>query len=185
MRYPRSAPSSALILIATLCSGAHAAADTRSAEAAAPQPQPQIERLAFGPTPSPSLSPEDVVRVQMRALQQNGPQDRGIRTTYEFASPENKQATGPYKRFAQMVKSAPYRAMLNATTLTFGDILIHETQAAQEVRVVTASGQEVTYLFVVRRQSDPPYEDCWMTDAVFTTPRVKDDDHKRGPPGFG
>jgi hypothetical protein len=134
------------------------------------------ERFSSAATPDPSLSPEEVVHIQMRALQHNGTDDSGIRTTYRFASPANKQVTGPYERFAQMIKAAPYRAMLNAASLAFDDIRVEETQAVQKVRVVTSDGQENTYVFVVRRQDRPPYQDCWMTDAVFTLPNVQDED---------
>lgn len=144
-----------------------------------------VRQLTSHPKPDPSLSPGDVVEIQMRALQANDAQDTGIRTTYRFASPANTQTTGPYDRFARMIKTAPYRAMLNATALTFGAIQVKETQALQEVQVVASDSQKVTYVFVVRRQDQPPYENCWMTDAVFTLPEIQDRDYQRGPPGFG
>lgn len=135
--------------------------------------------------PNPRLTAADVVQIQMRALQQNGPDDAGIHTTYRFASPENRQVTGPYERFAQMIKAAPYDAMLNSVSLSFGEIRIDQAQAMQEVRVVTFDGKEVVYVFLVRRQVQPPYKDCWMTDAVYTLPPVQEEEYKLGPPGFG
>lgn len=175
-----------MVLGAALVSLSHAANDTRDAKAGDLRDNGDAGLSTPIATPDPSLSPEQVVRIQMRALKQNGTGDRGIRTTYRFASPANKQVTGPYERFARMIKAAPYRAMLNAASLSFGNIRIEDTQAVQDVRVVTSDGQEKTYVFVVRRQGRPPYANCWMTDAVFSLPTTgEDEDYKRGPPGFG
>ena len=134
-----------------------------------------------GPTPNPSLSAADVVRIQMTALQQNGLTDAGIRTTFRFASPDNKQATGPYPRFALMIKASPYRAMLNAKKIEYGKLILVDAEAAQEVRVQGVHGEDVTYVFFLRRQISKPYEGCWMTEAVVVKPANENDGV--GPPG--
>ena len=56
--------------------------------------------------PDPSLSPQDVVSIQLEALRNNDtPYDnRGIEVTFNFASPANKRITGPIERFAAMVR---------------------------------------------------------------------------------
>eukprot|EP00320_Phaeocystis_rex_P006682 CAMPEP_0119063230 /NCGR_PEP_ID=MMETSP1178-20130426/6623_1 /TAXON_ID=33656 /ORGANISM="unid sp, Strain CCMP2000" /LENGTH=251 /DNA_ID=CAMNT_0007044587 /DNA_START=84 /DNA_END=839 /DNA_ORIENTATION=+ len=53
-------------------------------------------------SPSPSLTPEAVVQAQLAALQIGD-----IRRCFEFASPANRHATGPWSRFDRMVRSAP------------------------------------------------------------------------------
>ena len=55
--------------------------------------------------PDPSLSPQDVVSIQIEALRNNDTpyEDRGIEVTFNFASPTNKRATGPLERFKVMV----------------------------------------------------------------------------------
>ena len=138
-----------------------------------------------GPAPDPSLSAEDVVRIQMKALQGNGLTDEGIRTTYRFASPANKSATGPYERFARMIKSAPYRAMLNARDVQFGAIDRGDAEALQEVRVEGADGTQITYVFFLRRQTLEPFQGCWMTEAVIVKPNPGESTDDAGPPGFG
>ncbi len=138
-----------------------------------------------GPSPDPTLSAEDVVRIQVTALQRNGSTDDGIRTTYRFASPANKSATGPYKRFARMIKSVPYRAMLNARGIRFGTLNRGDMEAVQEVRVQGADGTEITYVFFLRRQTLEPYRGCWMTEAVIVKPRPGENTDDAGPPGFG
>ena len=66
-------------------------------------------------TPSPEISPEQVVQFQVNALQHNDdPQtDAGIERAFRFASPSNKTAIGPLEKFARIVKSAAYSPMLN------------------------------------------------------------------------
>ena len=56
--------------------------------------------------PDPSLSPQDVVSIQIEALQNNDTpyEDRGIEITFNFASPTNKRVTGPLERFKVMVR---------------------------------------------------------------------------------
>ena len=58
--------------------------------------------------PDPSLSPQDVVSIQIEALQHNDTPyvDRGIEVTFNFASPTNKRVTGPLERFKAMVRNS-------------------------------------------------------------------------------
>ena len=65
--------------------------------------------------PDPSITPEEVVAIQMKALQfnDNPVADFGIAQTWNFAHPRNRVATGPLQRFATMLKGAAYGAMLN------------------------------------------------------------------------
>lgn len=55
--------------------------------------------------PCPGLSAEAVVELQCEALQSNDPDtDDGIQACFRFASPSNRQATGPVERFGTMIK---------------------------------------------------------------------------------
>ena len=119
-----------------------------------------------GPFPRPRLTAEGVVRTQMQALQNNDIHDHGIAITYRFASPANKQQTGPFERFAQMLKKSPYDAMLNARNIHYGHIHVMQDQALQEVTVTSATGLETTFVFHLKRQKSAPYTKCWMTEAV-------------------
>jgi hypothetical protein len=51
-------------------------------------------------TPRPELSPEQVVQYQAEALQHNDEPktDAGIERAFRFASPSNKQMTGPLEK---------------------------------------------------------------------------------------
>ena len=119
--------------------------------------------------PSPHLTPEQVIAIQLNALKNNDrpSPDHGIGITFNFASPGNKASTGLLPRFIRMVKNPAYRPMLNHRSYsreaieTLGDI------ARQRVTIVDAGGRRIVYIFVLSKQTEPPYEDCWMTDSVM------------------
>ncbi|MEL6445437.1 MAG: DUF4864 domain-containing protein [Bacteroidota bacterium] len=121
------------------------------------------------PQPSPDLSPEDVIRLQVEALQRNDEPypDAGIAAAFRFASPANKSATGPLERFSAMVKGPVYGAMLGFERAEYGTMRVQGDRAAQRVTLVQADGQRVSYVFGLSKQTSGTYEGCWMTDAVM------------------
>ena len=118
--------------------------------------------------PDPTLSPGQVIDIMLGALRNNDwpTKDHGIAVTFEFASPANRDATGPLQRFAWLVKNPSYRAMLNHQRSERGDLHVMRDQARQRVTLVGDNGERVTYLFMLSRQTDGPYKGCWMTDGV-------------------
>lgn len=118
--------------------------------------------------PAPTLTPSDVVGIVLRALQHNDEPtpDAGIATTFEFASPANREETGPLERFALMIKTSAYRPMLGFRSMTRGRMEIDGNHARQRVVVVGKDGSQVTYVFLLSKQPDGPYANCWMTDGV-------------------
>jgi hypothetical protein len=121
------------------------------------------------PQPSPDLSPEEVVRLQVEALQHNDEPhpDAGIEAAFRFASPENKRATGPLDRFTEMVKGPVYGAMLGFERAEYGEMRVEGDQAAQRITLVQPDGQRVSYVFGLSKQSGGEYDGCWMTDSVM------------------
>jgi len=120
-----------------------------------------------GLRPDPSLSPEQVVRIQLEALRRNDADDRGIAVAFRFASPENKRNTGPVPRFARMIKHGPYALMLSFSHASFAPTQVAGRQALQSVTLVAPGHAPVTYLFHLSRQvDDGPNKDCWMTEGV-------------------
>jgi hypothetical protein len=150
-----------LLLILLLSSGC-----TLNAFERAEEEQPQEAAL----TPSPEFSPDQVVRLQLEALQRNDETNQGIQITFNFASPDNKKFTGPLPRFIKMLKSPLYRPMLNHKSVEFDPIEISGDTAVQRVKLIGADGQAVIYIFSLSRQTEPPYENCWMTDGVIGEP---------------
>ena len=133
--------------------------------AAAVSPQPTDEPKVAGP--APGLDPSEVVRIQVEALRNNSLLDEGIELTYRFASPGNKRVTGPLVRFTAMVRSPPYDRLLNHRSARYGPLAVSGDEAYQRVIVTDAAGEEVVYHWVLSRQSEGQYKDCWMTDGVL------------------
>jgi len=92
-----------------------------------------LERQA---APSPRLSPKQVVRVQVEALRSNDATDAGIALVFRFASPQNRQTTGPLSRFAQMTRTSLDRLMLNHPAASYGLAILGESRMRQEVTTI-------------------------------------------------
>ena len=116
--------------------------------------------------PEPKLKPNDVVRLQLLAMQQNDDSDFGIEVTFRFASPANKKQTGPLKRFIRLVRNPSYRPLLNHINATFLELTVEEVFAVQDVIITTSNGERIGYRFRLSIQKGPLYPGCWMTDSV-------------------
>lgn len=130
------------------------------------------EREATGVTvliPKPEFTPDKVVRIQLDALAHNDTpyQDAGIELAFRFASPANKQTTGPLSRFIRMVHNPAYNPMLDHQTAQFGDLIFEDAKAFLPVLLTASDGKRVGYMFILSRQEGGPYDQCWMTDAVL------------------
>jgi hypothetical protein len=120
------------------------------------------------PTPSPDLSPTEVVRLQVEALGENDTpyEEAGIEAAFQFASPANKRATGPLERFRTLFDTPAYRPMIDHLEARTSEAQVQGDVARVGVVLTSERGRQVGYLFQLSKQSDPPYEDCWMTDGV-------------------
>ena len=121
------------------------------------------------PTPTPGLGPGDVVQAQLDALEHNDDPvpDAGVKTAYNFASPANRRATGPFDRFRRMVHNRRYRPMVDFDDAVAGPVE-HDTDgevAVQRVTITGTGGRTMTYVFRLS-PGDDEYEGCWLTDAV-------------------
>jgi len=118
--------------------------------------------------PNSQLSPEEVVRIVLEALQRNDiPRpDSGIATAFRFSSPGNRAATGPLTRFAQIVKTPNYLPLLGHQSAEREAAQIRERQARVLVTITSTRGERINYLFSLSKQLDASCRDCWMTDGV-------------------
>jgi hypothetical protein len=118
--------------------------------------------------PDPGLTPEQVISIQLEALKSNRDLsgDRGIAISFNFASPANRRMTGPLARFIEMVKNPLYAIMLNFERYEAAKIEIDGDVARQRVTLIDAKGNRSLFLFVLSKQKEAPYKDCWMTDVV-------------------
>ena len=119
--------------------------------------------------PDPSLSPRDVVSIQIEALQNNDApyENRGIEVTFNFASPANKRMTGPLEHFKLMVRSSIYEPMINHRNAKYENLIVEGELARIDVILYTKNGEYLGYRFILSRQHGNEYEGSWMTDAVI------------------
>ena len=124
------------------------------------------------PFPNPQLSAEDVVKIQLDALQNNdlSPNNDGIRIAYKFASPANKSATKNLYNFIRMVKTPLYRPMIGFERAELEHIRFAGNLAQQRVQLYHRNGKSMIFVFTLSRQRDGQHKGCWMTDGVL---RVK------------
>ena len=119
--------------------------------------------------PDPSLSPRDVVSIQIEALRNNDTpyEDRGIEVTFNFASPTNKRMTGPLERFKAMVRNPVYGPMINHRSAEYENVRVEGDFAQVDAILQSKDGQYLGYRFMLSRQHGNEYEGSWMTDAVY------------------
>lgn len=117
--------------------------------------------------PRPELSAEDVVRIQLAGLRDARPDGLGILQCFVFASPGNRQVTGPLERFGQMVRQAPYDSLARTQAVLIGRSHIDRDVARILVTVVDETAQVRAFTFILAKQKSAPMTGCWMTDAVL------------------
>ncbi len=129
---------------------------------------PALAATPSSPQPNPSLSPTDVVRIQLTAMRHNDEPtpDAGIATVYAFAAPGNRQLTGSLSQFTRMIHSG-YAPMIGNLKFILGKSKAEQGVIFQQVTLIAADGRSYKYVFVLSRQKDPPYHNCWMTNSVL------------------
>src|SRR5579864_3669576 len=117
---------------------------------------------------APELSPLDVVKIQVYALQHsNEPTpNAGIWTVYQFASPANRRVTGPYGHFLQLIKSPGNRPFLNARSAQFSDEHRDGSFAEVAVTLEDLEQRRSRFTFSLSLEEAGPFKGCWMTDGV-------------------
>lgn len=115
--------------------------------------------------PEPSLSPRQVVQVQLDALA-NKDRSAGVVQCMTFASPGNRVVTGPLDRFAKMVRGKEFRILSEPDRVLVGKTR-HFNENAR-VLVSCLAGKELrSFVWVLSKQQLAPHEGCWMTEGVF------------------
>jgi len=119
--------------------------------------------------PNCERPPGLVVHIQVEALATNDPgTDRGIRTVWRFAAPSNRQYTGPFENFAELIK-AQYEPLLAADRVAYGPVNRTGDRANRLVSVASGEGNG-TYRWHLARQSSGRFAGCWMTTGVRGLP---------------
>lgn len=118
--------------------------------------------------PSPNLSPEQVVEVQLKSLQNNDDPvpDHGIQQTWIFAHPSNKAMTGPLARFTLMIRSPNYETMIGHRARTIEKVVQTDTIAQFSVTIETRDGEKRAFQWIVQKVDAGPHTGSWMTISV-------------------
>jgi hypothetical protein len=116
--------------------------------------------------PAPSYSPEEVVEIQTGGLASSDV-SRGIQQCFAFASPSNRQMTGPIARFAVMVRRPPYAALMRNRLKLLGSPVIDGDSASVVVTLLDDHNAIHVFQFLLSKQHGNDVENCWMTDAVY------------------
>ncbi len=126
--------------------------------------------------PEPSLPPERVVEIQLQSLQQNDvpAPDAGIAQTWAFAHPDNKRATGPLERFAEMIKGPSYRMLLGHREHTIQPVVRTDEYALFAVTIITAGDRRVSYRWELSKVRSGAFTGSWMTTGVSPPLRAGD-----------
>ena len=140
------------------------------------QTQESVPAIAAGESryrslrPTCDRPPELVVAIQVNALRYNDPQvNEGINTTFQFASPENRAASGPLDNFVTLI-TTQYEPLLNAETVTYGPLSRQNGTASQRITVETSDGLRQSYTWRLERQAGGQYDGCWLTSSVLRSP---------------
>ena len=120
------------------------------------------------PEPTPQLSPIDVVKIQLDALQNNDimPHNQGLHIAFQHTSPTHKKAINSLETFAQLLTTSLYRAMIGFERAELETLHLNGDIARQIVRLIHKE-DEVLYSFLLSQQQTAPYIGCWMTDAML------------------
>ena len=117
--------------------------------------------------PSAKFSPCEVVQTQLDGLARPGDDGIGVLQCFIFASPGNRAATGPLERFAGMVRTPPYNLLGMADAVLVGQPQIDGEMARVLVTLVSPADRIGGFTFILRRQRQGKYQDCWMTESVL------------------
>jgi len=136
----------------------------------------QLAFLVAQPRPNPTLGPTEVIRTVVEALHNyNTPApNAGIFTVYQFASPANRQNTGPYGKFLRLVRVPDFAPLLTRGATTYGPLALSGDRAEQEITIRMDDRRDSRFRFVVSRQTSQQTQGrcagCWMVDRVMLVP---------------
>ena len=120
-------------------------------------------------SPNNTISPKEVVKIQLSGLQQNDLdyKDSGIEQTWQFAHPNNKRVTGPLNNFKMVIKSDSYSMMINHLSHTITELGSSDKWAQFEVIILDKD--KIYHKFnwqVEKYTSEGTLKDCWLTTMV-------------------
>ena len=119
--------------------------------------------------PSSTITPKEVVKIQLSGLQQNDLEfkDSGIEQTWNFAHPNNKKVTGPLNNFKRMIKSPSYQMMIDHLSHTITKVDSNDKMAQFEVIILDKNKIYHKFNWQVEKYTEEgSLKDCWLTTMV-------------------
>ncbi len=123
-------------------------------------------RESVGLLPSPELSPEDVVKIQMEALQRAAHSPQAFTDCYAFASSANRRVFGRLEQFKSMLERS-YSSLIGHRRALIGRARIEGDFAYVLVTGMDSENGCMCYEFLLTKQQQSPFQNCWMTDTVY------------------
>jgi hypothetical protein len=119
-------------------------------------------------SPHPNIQPQDVIKIQLKSLQQNNKPslDAGILQTWAFAHPSNKIMTGPVERFTLMMKSQNYRNILYHRDHSIELIFKTKRYSQFAVSITTLDDQKMIFKWELEKVQKGEFSNSWMTTSV-------------------
>ena len=120
-------------------------------------------------SPNSSISPTEVVKIQLVALMNNDNEykDRGIEQTWEFAHPNNRMYTGPLDNFIRMIKNPSYSMMIDHLEHNIIPVQEQEKSSYYFVELTDSNGKKFGFEWTVEKvEQNGEFKDCWMTVGV-------------------
>ena len=119
--------------------------------------------------PNPSIKPEEVISIQLLALQNNSVpfNNAGITQTWEFAHPSNRQYTGPLEKFILMMYSPSYIIMLEHQFHKIIPVSQEDDIAFFFIELTDKPGNKFGFQWTLQKVlTEGNYINCWMTVGV-------------------
>ena len=119
--------------------------------------------------PNPSIKPEEVISIQLSALQKNSIpyNNAGITQTWEFAHPSNRLYTGPLEKFILMMYSPPYIIMLDHQFHSIIPVSQEDSVAFYFIELTDKFGNKFGFRWTLQKViTEGYYKNCWMTVGV-------------------
>ncbi len=116
--------------------------------------------------PNKNLSAYDVIKIQLEALKNNDENDNGIKQTWVFAHPKNKEITGPYPRFRIMIYDVHYSLLLNHYSHNINLIMNSQKKYVFGVKILDKRKKQFFYEWHVEKGNENNCNSCWFTTVV-------------------
>ena len=119
--------------------------------------------------PNVNLKPFDVLVIQLNSLKNNDNpyKDAGIEQTWEFAHPINKAATGPLKKFKQMIYSDSYKILIFHINNRVTILSESNNKLVYKVYILSKDKKKYYYIWQIEKvEQEGNLKNCWMTTGV-------------------